>query len=436
MKFWKKMMCIFSSALLALATLSFAGCGEEPIDTTNWIPTFSRAEVVGSFICKNDTFGNDTVNRFEIGGTDLGISINVYGKKPKTLLLFGDTFLTESCMGNWRSGVIGLSTDYKLSDGLKLDSFWSEGGFKANAPAESPLDSLHETAYGEETKIYTGGICINNTIYAFYVSRISVSNSTQRADSNNYGGCIKSTDGGTTWQRVWDLTWVDHVEGNGHPLYGSGQNVGTNANIIQNLINMDIDGKRGVGELNIDDREGYFFTQIYPVNGNDGYVYIFGRGGYRTSGIKLGRVKVENFEQFNEYEYLEGWDGQDNPVWTKTIDDAVFLIDEALSNMSVVYNKYVNKWVMSYLDCSDGSGNPIVLRYCSDIAGYWSGKIILLENGGQTTNLYGGYLNDLWVENNGETYYFVFSRWRKADTIYRSYIAKATVSRTAPEATN
>ena len=56
MSIFKKTLCVFSSVLMALTAFSFTACGskEDPIDDTNWIPNFAKAEVVGSFICKND----------------------------------------------------------------------------------------------------------------------------------------------------------------------------------------------------------------------------------------------------------------------------------------------------------------------------------------------------------------------------------------------
>ena len=434
MNLGKKIICVLSVVVFCLTTLSFAGCNEIEPSEPVYVPVFSTATVIGSFTGTDDDAKNNTPGRFQVAGTDLGISVNIYGEEPKTLLLFGDTFATDlpnesDSNKNWRSGVIGLSTDYDLSDNLSIDSFWGEEGFKDNACAKSPLYSIHNTNKGETTKIYTGGIEIDGSIYLFYVSRRSVSKE-NRPDSNNYSGVIKSTDGGITWQRVWNLTWVDHVEGTCHPVYGTnkdGVGAGTSAEKLKLLINEDIDGTI-TDNIKIEEHQGYHFTQIYPVDGNDGYIYIFGRGGYRTTGLQLGRVRRENFEDFNAYEYLEGYDGQGNSVWSDNIDYACYIVEDALSNMSIVYNKFAKRWVMSYLDCSNGSGVPLVIRYSESIDKGFTQKVALLPNSGDTSSLYGGYLNDLWVENDGETYYFVFSRWSNNLGIYRSYVAKATVS--------
>jgi len=384
--------------------------------------TFSDISVLGSFICENDDAGNNTLETWDIGGTDLGISVNL--SNGETLLLFGDTFSVEDNVSseNWRSGVIGKTRDTDLSDNLQLEYFWTSNGWSSTEYAESPLASLHNGSY-ETTKIYSGGIEIDGAIYIFYFSRHGTSN---RIDKNNYGGCIKSVDGGVTWVRVPDLTWVDHSEGSG--INGTG----LNATTLQKLVNLDIDATSISAtqkfNINLAEHEGYHFTQIYPINGNDGYIYIFGRGGYRTSGLKLGRVKIENFETFSAYEYLVGYDGK-TPIWSKEIDDAIFIVDEKLSNMSVAYNPYIDQWVMSYLDVN---AVEIVVRYSASLYGEWSDKQTLLQNkliGTQDTrNLYGAYLNEKWVDNNGN-FYFVFSRWRDVDMVYRSYVGKGLITK-------
>ena len=448
------------STLLLLTSVAVFGCGPTPPPTPpekKYNYTFNRAETIGSFLGHDDDANNDTITRFDVGGTDLGISVNL--STNKTLLLFGDTFSNEwgfaDGKNNWRSGVIGITNDYDLSNNLTLDGFWTSEGFNENIIAESPLWSQHRTQEadrveddvvvqvgGETTKIYTGGIEINGTIYVFYVSRRSLGNTqSERKDSNNYGSCIKSLDGGTTWERVWDLTWVDHSEGNTHPTEGGESGEGLSATKIAELVNYDIDGTYVENAVDITNRQGYYFTQIYPIMGQgDGYVYLLGRGGYRTSGIKLGRVKIEDFEDFSKYEYFAGF-GADGQKWLSDPDKAVFIINRPLSNMSIIYNKHIDKWMVSFLDCTTGSGAPLVVCYSSKLTSGWSRPITLLENP-SGTNLYGGYLNEKWLSADGLTYYFVYSRYvRFADdkttdfyepdnNIYRSYVAKATITKT------
>ncbi|MBR2614438.1 MAG: DUF4185 domain-containing protein [Clostridia bacterium] len=385
---------------------------------------FNHAEIIGSFICDNDDAGNDTVRRNDVGGTDLGISINDY-KNNRTFLLFGDTFSDElgkfDGTNNWRSGVIAVTTDYDLSDNLKLDGFWTKDGFKNDVPAENPLLSLHESLDGETTKIYTGGIIVNDAIYAFYMSRVT--DDVKNTDVNNYGGCIKSVDGGITWKRVPDLTWVDHAEGR------SIQGTGNPPEVLQKVVNLDID-KESINDeetfdIDMKKHEAYHFTQIFPIDGGDGYIYVFGRGGYGfgNEGIKLGRVKKEGFENFDAYEYLTS---VENQTWDKDNNKACFIVKEPCRNLSVVYNKFAKKWVMSYFSHALPKGNPICVRCADDIAGVWSEpQAILFPT--DAPNLYGAYLNERWVENDGETFYFVYSRWNRKG-IYRSYIGKCKIT--------
>ena len=47
----------------------------------------------------------------------------------------------------------------------------------------------------------------------------------------------------------------------------------------------------------------------------DGYVYIYGIGGGRSGGTKLGRVKEEQIEDFEAYEYFAGYNSDGEPIW-------------------------------------------------------------------------------------------------------------------------
>ena len=59
----------------------------------------------------------------------------------------------------------------------------------------------------------------------------------------------------------------------------------------------------GMTPTEVKDRYAPNFCQIWPKRAGE-YVYLYGIEGGRFGGVKLGRVKTENFENFDEYEYL------------------------------------------------------------------------------------------------------------------------------------
>ena len=257
----------------------------------------------------------------------------------------------------------------------------------------------------------------------------------------NYGGCVKSTDGGNTWERVYDLTWVNHATGN-NSQYGKLNKVkpANSPEELQEIINKDNALNENGGNINIVDHEGYFFTQIFPVDGKDGYIYIFGEGGYRTHGIKLGRVKVENFEDFESYEYFGGYDQEGAPIWyegvdglqTIAYDDDAFLIGDTESQYgehSVAYNPYLQKWILTYLR---NGGGGLMYRLAENVYGPYGEEKQLMGYGWdqltswedkRITSIYGGFIHEKWMEENGKVMYCTYSQFFP---IYNSSIMKVT----------
>ena len=293
----KKLISILLGACFPLAC--FAGCGgngasggdggEDGMNGggTNEGEYLSYNEDVLNVEWLGMLTGPESANRtdmeYVVGGTDLGIP--VYNSKNDTMyLFFGDTFQNEKNQtGYWRSNVVGLSKDYDLSDGLTFDSFLAG----SSGIAKAVIDGHHADGF-EMTKIPTGAVEVDGVLYMFYFSI-----RTWNPNSMNYGGAVKSTDNGETWERVYDMTWVDHDEG------------GYSADIAR-LVNEDIDLQENGGNIDIAGRAGNTFTQIFPIDGKDGYIYILGEGKYRQGGIRMGRVKKENIEVFEEYEYFNG----------------------------------------------------------------------------------------------------------------------------------
>ena len=428
--------------------------------------------------------------KYGFSGTDLGIPV-YDSQRQRTLIFFGDTFenidhnSTTNSFPNgswtWRSNIMAVSTDTNLSDGLQFSGFYTggkitnlvDGNLPANSQVKAVIEGKHRsiTAGGMEvTKIPTGGIEINGTIYMFYFSKASWD---FRADSMNYGGCVKSTDGGATWTKVNQLSWANHSTGTNSEYYELDDNnqivKGNTAANIQTLMNENINNISSNAGIDITKHTCHFFTQIYPVDGKDGYVYLLGEGGYRTMGIKLARVKKENFEDFDSYQYFTGLNASNEPQWSTGVsglnaldsktNSCGFIVGSASKDdpnsgcgeHSCFYNEYLGKWIITYLQGNwvpSTNGTGIKYRLADNIWGPYSdsktvffgyskaGLLAKDSNGGNVSAIYGGFILPQWVENNGQTMYTIISQYRSTSTpiLYTSNLVKVTFN-TEAEAT-
>ncbi|MBR2968368.1 MAG: DUF4185 domain-containing protein [Clostridia bacterium] len=305
----------------------------------------------------------------DVGGTDLGVPFynSVTGEM---YLLFGDTFGAsnngKNHSGNWRSSVMAISKDFDLSDGLTYDSWWRGGSDQAEAVIEGKHFPKAECiAKGlDSTKIPQGGIEINGTVYIFYESiRYFGVPGTWYV---NYQGVIKSTDNCRTFERVHDLTWFNSVTNHfNYALFSAAESWedATNKDVTsEGDITPEMLSEAREKIDNAEKREAPYFSQCYPVDGKDGYVYVFGRKNGRQHGIKVARVAYENIEDFDSYEYYCGNENgdPDKPIWKKGYeglrainnDTKGYVLatneDEPSSNMSVMWNEYLGKWMLFY----------------------------------------------------------------------------------------
>lgn len=358
--------------------------------------------------------------RWSIMSTDLGIPF--YSSKNNCMyMIFGDTFGTqwpskEKERDKWRGNVLGIIENTDLSNGLIFNDFIKDN--KGDARYLFDFHGYTSDKNIEVTKIGQGGIEVNGALYMFVESIRSWGQS--GFWNVNYTGVIKSTDNAETWERVYDLSWVETDEGEFK-------------DVIQELVQENNDMQPSGVEVNLSERVAPFFGQIYPVDGKDGYIYIYGRRAGRQFGIKCGRVKKADFENFQAYEYLIGFDANNDPIWVKGTaglkaiaenDEASYIVSTPASNMTVFYNNYLNKWVLLYFK----PGVGIVMRTSETPYGKFleeDEQIVLSKDyplpageGG----LYGAFSHELFQSNNGKTFYFIVSQWNKVT--YNSMLYK------------
>lgn len=396
--------------MAAVFGLSLAACGNNDeqeggdMDKEPDKKPYTLSDEIESLEWQSYVTGPNSIghtDEFAVGGTDLGFPI-YNSTNNKMHIAFGDTFMdAASQSGLWRSNVLAYTEDYDLSDGLDIDGFKTGGSNAANAI----IDGWHIDEH-EMTKIPTGGVEVNGTLYMFYFSKYSWNGSAEH--SMNYGGCIKSTDDGETWERVNDLSWLDN-------------SVPSRKAHIEKLANEDINMHPTDSGITMETHAGYYFSQIFPIDGKDGYVYILGEGGYRQYGIKMGRVAYADFEQFEEYEYFNGYDESGAPIWLKgseglKVVDAnkkAFVISDRCSEQCAMYNSYLNKWMVFYLNPGDAG---IMYRTADNIWGpYSEAKVAVpydFDFPDGLRSLYAGCVHEKWTEDNGKTFYIIISKWK------------------------
>ena len=389
---------------------------------------------------------NNTNRDGDVRGTDLGYPVWDEGN-GRLLLFFGDTVgewtdataPTPKKAGHkdWRNNVLMYSTDNDYSDGITVSGYLTNNGFSPTGHAIEVIkghkNNEKSELWVERSKLPTGAFILDGTIYMSFMSKYKWGFS---IDSNNYGGYVKSTDGGVTWTRVNSLSWANHSEGNGSS-FGTGR--GLDATEIEKLMNENIDRTLTISPddpnwIDVKKHEGYFFTTTCPVDGLDGYVYLLGEGAFRSTGIKMARVKKENFEIFEEYEYLQGYENG-NPLWLSYRDGGLERLNSKDDEIGFIlgnnttgcypstcmFNAYLNKWIISTASASlggifyvaaDNIWGPYDLNNAVMMMAFNDGYLMSRNaDGTLNTKLYGGYVNAHLTEDNGRIMYIVVSQF-------------------------
>ncbi len=293
--------------------------------------------------------GPDSANRtdanYDVDGTDLGSMFEMDGT---LFIAFGDTFGCCRPSGggaggrNWRSNVLAWSTDRDVEDGILLDGMIADRQGNARAVlAREPADI---------TVIPTAGIAIGERMVLHYMA---VGHWGPPGEwTLNRSGWAYSDDRGVTWTQPPNAVWT---------------------------------GDTNFGQAALIER--------------DGMVYVFGIHGGRFGGVALARVPSDQILDMSAYEY---WDGS---AWVPDLDSAVEVVPPPVGELSVAWNSFLNRWIMTYLD---EVRRAIVIRDAPDITGPWSAPIEVVA-ASDYPSLYGTYLHP-WASH-GELIYFNMSQW-------------------------
>lgn len=317
---------------------------------------------------------NNTFQRYGIWGTDVGVMWdNGIADDPTTpinehqvLIAFGDTFGGPNMTGTWRLNTLFRSSDLTLADGLSIpNGEWFNGNMFGGSPLWEPTyarqiilpERLPAGLPAGVTLIPTAGISVPTPGTEFgatqYLSFMSVKQWGSAGQwTTNYSAMAYSTDNGENWYIApTSVRMNDPYSGNAK------------------------------------------FQQAALVRPGDGYVYAYGTPNGRQGAAYVSRVLEQDILDVSKYEYYSkgtagffGF-GATKAGWYRNpaAATAVFGQDKGacgvakpgnqVSEMSVQYNKQLNKYVVMHAD----QFNNIVIRTSDTPQGTWSSAKVVMK---------------------------------------------------------
>ena len=308
----------------ALATALTATVGASPAHAQRHAagPASMVARLTGPFAM------NDTIGRFNIVGTDLGIMWD--NGRGEILTAFGDTqsfngwSLLYGELFYWRSNVLLRSTDRYLADGM---TFTSHAGRPGHAKR-----LLKPNVKREVTIIPTAGVAANGKQYMTVMS-------VKRWDqpgiwTTNWSGLVVSDDNGENWRAVNAF----RPNGGGNKKFQMGA-----------------------------------FLKVGST------VYYYGTPDGRWGAVYLARVDEKDIENLGKWQYFSyGRWVPNNP------GAATPVMSAPTGELSVAWNDYLGKYVSL---ASKDTG--VILRTAQNPWGPWSsGELVVPSTNPYTCLLY------------------------------------------------
>jgi hypothetical protein len=305
---------------------------------------------------------NNTIQKFAITGTDLGIMWdNGNPANRQVLMAFGDTNGYCGIPGKqWRYNTLMRSSDGALSktvavaNGVPNDRFSGSPVWKVGI-AKQVINSINRAP--EETGIIpTAGVSLGGNQFVNFMS-IRDWNS-PGSWSTNYSAIAMSSDNGETWG-VYPGTIRTPDSGN----------------------------------------ENFQMGAFLKPGPGDPYVYSYGTPNGRGGSAYVSRVSPAFVPDLTKYEY---WDGNTwapgNPA------AAVPVIPGPVGEMSVQYNTYLKQYLALYCN----GPNDVVMRTAPTPQGPWGPEQMLVSSNEIPGGIYAPFLHP-W--STGRELYYNLSLW-------------------------
>ncbi len=360
--------------------------------------------VTGPNVYPGDPLLANTVDRFSVGGTDLGIMWDngIVEDDPNTpeierrqvLIAFGDTFFDGNMSQDWRSNIIMRSQDWYLANGMEIpDGEWYNGDMFGGAPLGP--DGFPTRA---RQVIWPEGLPAGITLIP--TAGIAVPVEDSRYGVVQYVSFMSVTQWGAPGQWTTNYSAIAWSDDNGETFHVAPETVRYN--------------QPWSGNQN--------FQQMAFVRGDDGYVYAYGTPNGRQGAAYLARVPEADILDLSKYEY---WSGETTGLfggtgWVKNDPSAatvVFGVEKGscgaaaagnqVSEMSVQYNKQLDKYVVLHGD----QLNNIVMRTSDTPQGTWSKPKVLMKQ--QPGGIYAPMMHP-WspsTQGTGTDLYWNLSLW-------------------------
>ena len=321
---------------------------------------------------------NQTLQRFGISGTDLGILWdNGDPVNRQVLMAFGDTFGYCRVQGHqWRHKVLLRSQDNNLADGIAVAP-----GVMGNKYSGSPLRQANFSkqilpavtiAPTQASMIPTAAIGIAGNQYMNFMSVKQWGRDGEW--STNYSAIAVSNDNGETW--------------------------GVYPGTVRSTAPENVPRARFLPG-NEKFQQGAF------LRANDGYLYSYGTPAGRGGAAYLSRVPERAIPDLTKYQY---WNG-DSGGWVPSNPAAATpVIPGPVGEMSVQYNTYLRQYLALY----GNGGNDVVARTAPSPQGPWSAEQTLIHTGQIPGGIYAPYLHP-WSA--GKDVYFTLSLWNAYDVM-------------------
>jgi hypothetical protein len=338
---------------------------------------------------------NNTVANWQVRGADLGHMFDLDGK---LYMVFGDTFAPPAPSGggaggsDWRSNTMAVISNWQNpQDGLYFDSMVSDQPGHAQALIQGAHDP--NDGSGEVTKIPTYGIASRTGPHGdrmyldvMSVKQWGVNDSGQQQDGAwtlNNSAIYYSDDLGQTWQES-GVVW------------GGDSNFGQVAIV----------------------RVGNEATPASSM------LYFFGIPGGRYGSVQLARVPELKILDPSAYQYYGMVNGR--LTWTSDQAAAVDVVQGPVGELSVMWDPYLHRWLMTYLNMGIQSNNAsdptLQLRDSPYLWGGWSQPHTITDSQAYP-GLYGAFMHPWLTQNGGKDIYFTMSEWGP----YAVYLMHATL---------
>lgn len=305
---------------------------------------------------------NNTVGKFAITGTDLGIMWD--NGSRQVLMAFGDTYGYCGVRGQqWRYNVLFRSQDGALSDTVKVASSptWAPGLSKQ-------IINSTKWASSETGIIPTAGVAAGGAQYINFMSIKSWD--ANGAWTTNFSALAVSPDNGDRWG-----VYPDSVRAARPDAVPGAKYVPGNENFQQGAF-------------------------LKPGPG-DPYIYSFGTPSGRGGSAYVSRVLPNYVPDLRHYEY---WSSNTNSWVPQDPGAATVVIPGPVGEMSAQYNTYLKQYLVLYCN----GMNDVVARTAPAPQGPWSPEQLLVPSGQFPGGIYAPFLHP-W--STGKELYYNLSLW-------------------------